>query len=62
MTKNVNFIYTPSDQCLCNQGIGDTKHLAITVIAILQKYGFTHLGNQSYQYLYGHHTISLADN
>ena len=49
---------TPSDKYLCNQGIEDTNHflflcpffatrratLAINVIAILQKYHLTHLG------------------
>ena len=71
-----NFIDTLSDKCLCNQGIEDTNHylflcsvfatwratLAINVIAILQKYNLSHLGNQSHVYLYGHHTINFADN
>ena len=57
-----NFIDTPSDRCLCNQDIEDTNHflflcpffatvrasLAINVIAILQKYNLTHLGNKSH--------------
>ena len=34
----------------------------INVIAILQKCGLTHLGNQSHLYLYGHRTINFADN
>ena len=71
-----NFIDTPSDICLCNQDIEDTNHflflcpffatvratLAINVIAILQKYNLTRLGNKSHLYLYGHHAINFADN
>ena len=71
-----NFIDTPSDICLCNQGIEDTNHflflcpffvvvratLAINVIAILQKCNLTHLGNKSHLCLYGHHAINFADN
>ena len=75
--KNVNFIDTRSDKCFCNQGIEDTNHflflsffptqraaLAINVIAILQIYDLTHLGNQSHMYLYGHRTMKnpLVDN
>ena len=55
-----NFFDTPSDKCLCNQGIEDRNRflfscsffatrratLAINIIAILQKYGLTRLGNQ----------------
>ena len=36
--------------------------LSINVIVILQKYGLTHLGNQSHLYLYGHRSINFADN
>ena len=35
--------------------------LAINVIAILQKYHLTHLGNKSHLYLYGHHAINFPD-
>ena len=59
--KRHNFI----DKCLCNQGIEDTNHflflcpffatrraaLSINVIATLQKYNLTHLGNQSHLYV-----------
>ena len=71
-----NFIDTPSDICLCNNGIEDTNHylfwcplfaiqratLAASVIEILQKYNLNHLGNQSHLYLYGHENINVADN
>ena len=71
-----NFIDTPSDICLCNNGIEDTNHflflcpffaihratLASNVIQILQKYNLNHLGNQSHLYIYGHPIINLADN
>ena len=57
--KRHKFIDTPSDKCLCNQGIEDTNHflflcpvfgtrratLAINIIAILQKYNLLHSGN-----------------
>ena len=68
-----NFFDTPSDKCLCNQGIEDMNHFlflcplfatrrAINVIANLKIYGLNHLGNQSHLYLYGHRTINFADN
>ena len=71
-----NFLGTPSDKCLCNQGIEDTNHFlllcpfllleeqsfVVNVIANLQKHGLTHLGNQSHPHLYGHPTINFADN
>jgi hypothetical protein len=71
-----NFIDTPSDKCHCNQGIEDTNHflfsclsyspqratLASSVIDILQRNNLNHLGNQSQLYLYGHQSISFADN
>ena len=71
-----NFIDTPTDTCLCNQGIEDTNHflflcpfyaiqratLAASVIIILQNYNLNHLGNQLELYLYGHQSINLTDN
>ena len=71
-----NFIDTPSDICLCSDGIEDINHflflcplftaqratLASSVIEILQKYNLNHLGNQSNLYLYGHQTVNFADN
>ena len=73
---NHNFIDTPTDTCLCNQGIEDTNHflflcpfytiqratLAASVIIILQNYNLNHLGNQLQLYLYGHQSINLTDN
>ena len=67
-----NFFDTPSHKCLCNQGIEDTNHFlflcpffatrrVINVIAILQKFDLTRLGNQSHLYLYGHRTINFAE-
>ena len=60
--KYSNFIYSPSDNCLCNHGIEDTNHflfpfpffavqrvtLSISVIQILQKYDLNHLRKQSH--------------
>ena len=62
-----DFIDTPSDICLCSDGIEDINHflflcplftsqratLASSVIEILQKYNLNHLGNQ---------TVNFADN
>ena len=70
------FVDTPSDICICNDGIEDTKHflfvcpfyinqrasLVATVSRILQKYNLVNLVNQSHLYLYGHKTIDFADN
>ena len=70
------FINTPSDKCLCNHGIEDTKNLlfccpflaaqrvllAISVIKIIHKYNPNHLCDQSYLYLYENETINFADN
>ena len=74
--KHHNFIDTPSDICLCNQGIENTNHflfeclfythqraiLAVSVIQILQKYNLNYLSNQKSLYLYGHDSISHSDN
>ena len=74
--RNHNFIDTPTDTCLCNQGIEDSNHffflcpfyaiqratLAASVIIILQNYNLNHLGNQLELYLYGHRSINLTDN
>ena len=67
-----NFIDTPSDICLCNQGVEDTSHfifscpsfvtqratLVTSVNEILLKYNLIHLGNQQQLYLYGHDSIN----
>ena len=74
--KRHNFIDTPSDKCLCNRGIEDSKHflfscplfaaqritLMTSVSAILQKYNLDHLGNNEHLYLYGYETITFAEN
>ena len=74
--KRHNFLDTPSDECPCNHGIEDSKHflfscplyatqrvtLLTSVNAILQKYNLNHLGNNEHLYLYGHETITFAEN
>ena len=74
--KRHNFIDTPSDECLCDNGIETSDHflfwcpffatqratLAASVIEILRKYNLNHLGNQTHVYLYGHENVNLADN
>ena len=74
--KKHNFIDTPSDKCLCDNGIEDTDHylfwcpffashratLARSVIEILHQYNITHLGNDKNLYLYGHKTLNVSDN
>ena len=71
-----NFDDTPSNLCHCKEGIEDTYHflfkcplhvthrasLATSVIGILYKYNINHLGNLVHIYLYGHGSISHADN
>ena len=71
-----NFIDTPSDICHCNQGIEDSSHffftcqsyatqratLVTSVNEILHKNNLDNLGNQLQLYLYGHDSISFADN
>ena len=76
-TKNRRgFVDTLSDKCLCNHGIENTKHflfscsfftiqratLRASVVKILQKYNLNNLRNNLRLYLYGHRTISFADN
>ena len=70
------FVDTLSDKCLCNHGIENTKHflfscsfftiqratLRASVVKILQKYNLNNLRNNLRLYLYGHRTISFADN
>ena len=74
--KRHNFIDTPSDICLCNQGVENTSHflfecpfyaiqrakLAASVIQILQTNNLNHLSNQVSLYLYGHYSMSNIDN
>ena len=71
-----NFSDTPSETCLCRNGVEDIKHylfycplygpmravLARCVIPILQKYDIIHLSNNVELYLYGHNSINFADN
>ena len=71
-----NFVDTPSDICHCDQGIENTHHflficptyvtqratLVTGVNEILLKNNLDHLENQSQLYLYGHDSISYADN
>ena len=71
-----NFMDTPLDICSCNQSIENTSHflfecplyathralLAGSVIRILLANNFNHLGNEPRMYLYGHTSMSDADN
>ena len=71
-----NFIDTPSDICLCEQGVENTSHflffcprfaiqratLITKVNEILLKNNLNHLGNQPELYLYGNDSINVADN
>ena len=66
----------PSDKCLCNQGIEDSKHflsscklftipratLRASVVVIPQRYNLDNLINNLQLYLYGHRSIHFADN
>ena len=74
--KRHNFLDTPSDNCPCNHGIEDVNHflffchtytthrttLSTRVLEILSKYNLNHLDKQSHLYLYGHHSMTSADN
>ena len=71
-----NFIDTPSDICLCKQGVENTSHflffcprfaiqratLTTNVNEILRKNNLNHLGNQPELYLYGNYSINFVDN
>ena len=71
-----NFIDTPSGNCQCNQGIGDTSHfllfcpsytiqrvtLLTYVNVILLKVNLSHLEDHSELYLYGDPSINGLDN
>ena len=70
------FADTPTDSCSCGIGTEDTKHflfscplyanqraiLAATVIGILAPSNLNFLANTESLYLYGHHSLSDADN
>ena len=74
--KRHNFVDTPSDLCLCNVGVEDTKHfffqcpfhatkrvsLAAEVIPILIRSNLNHLSNDEKLYLYGNESINDRDN
>ena len=70
-----NFVDTPSDICHCDQGVENTYHFLficptyvtqratlVTGINEILKNNLNHLENQSQLYLYGHDSISYADN
>ena len=71
-----NFVDISSDICHCDQGVENTYHflfiwptyvtqraiLVTGVNEILLKNNLNHLVNQSQLYLYGHDSISYADN
>ena len=70
------FIDTPSPVCICNDGIEDTTHflfacplyinqratLIDNISNILQKYNLTNIVQQPQLLLYGHKSITFADN
>ena len=74
--KRHHFADTPSDKCLCKNGIEDTKHfflvcpfytthreiLTSSVDDILRKNNLNHVNNSSDLYLYGHPSLTLPDN
>ena len=74
--KHHNFLDTPSDKCLCKQGIEDTRHFLLqcpfyathrealvnTVNRILRKNGINVIDDYLQLYLYGHSSLSRIDN
>ena len=70
------FIDTPSNKCMCNQGVEDTKHflfycplyviqrttLQTNISIILRKYMLNVLINNLKLHLYGHKSLSFDDN
>ena len=74
--KRHNFVDTPSDKCLCKEGVEDTSHfflfcpfyaslrtiLTASVERILQTNNVNIEGNTVNVYLYGHPLISFSDN
>ena len=71
-----NFQDTPTDNCICNQGIEDTYHflfscrfsaahrayLAVEVTSILRKHNLLNLANDVDLYLYGNNNLPVEDN
>ena len=71
-----NFLDTPSDKCLCKQGIEDTRHFLLqcpfyathrealvdTVNRILRKNDINVINDYLQLYLYGHPPLSHIDN
>ena len=74
--KNHNFLDTPSDICLCKNGIEDTHHFLLKcefysnhrtkmitkVTNILSENDLIHLNNSVQLYLYGDSSLSFAEN
>ena len=74
--KNHNFLDTPSDICLCKNGVEDLQHylfrckfyathrakLAATVINILSLKNLRDLSNSEHLYLYGDQLLSFSEN
>lgn len=74
--KRHNFIDTPSDFCLCKQGVEDTRHFFLTcpfydtprevlenkVHEILQKNNLNYFGNYAELYLYGNSSLNPSNN
>ena len=71
-----NFLDTPTDNCICNQGIENTSHflfeclqfaipridLAVDITNILRQYNLLNLANNVDFYLYGHSDLTLDEN
>ena len=71
-----NFDDTPSNRCLCNLGVEDTRHflfqcpfhankralLATEVISILIRNNLNHLSNDASLYLYGNESLNDHEN
>ena len=71
-----NFLDTPTDNCICNQGIENTSHflfeclqfaipridLAVDITNILRQYNLLNLANSVDFYLYGHSDLTLDEN
>ena len=74
--KNHNFLDTPTDNCLCKNGVENTQHflfqcpfytthraaLSATVLEILAQKQLNHLANSERIYLYGHQSLSFEEN
>ena len=56
------FVDTPSEVCLCNSDVEDTKALATEVVPILIKNNLNRMSEDEKLYLYGNDSMSDSDN